>query len=467
MEQCEHGRPTNECPECAQPIASRGATEPGTEQETIALRERERVQGIIRACEAARLPLSTAKKMIDEGTSLLEAQTQVLEQLRGRSADDSGPRPGASGVRITNDPLQTTWNGIEGALLHRIAPKTFPLDDNARQYRTHSLVRTMEECLEQRGVRTRGLSRSQIVTRALHTTSDFANILDNVTNKTLRNAYEAAPQTWQPISRRIEAPDFKAINRVQLAEAPPLEKVLEHGEFTSGTIAEGKESFRLATYGKWFGLTRQALINDDLDAFGRLVTMFGQSARNLESDVVWSQILANAAMGDLNNLFSTAHGNLAGVGAAISTTSLGSGRAAMRKQTGLDGVTYLNIMARYLIVPPEKETLADQYVSVNLVASQASSVNPFSGRLTVVAEPRLNGITLDGTVIAGSAVSWYLAASTDQPIDMIEYAYLSGSDGPEVITRTGFEVDGIQVRCRHDFAAKVIDWRGLYKDPGA
>lgn len=34
-------------------------------------------------------------------------------------------------------------------------------------------------------------------------------------------------------------------------------------------------------------------------------------------------------------------------------------------------------------------------------------------------------------------------------------------------TRTGFEVDGLEIKARHDFAAKAIDWRGLYRNPGA
>src|SRR4029434_6385739 len=133
--------------------------------------------------------------------------------------------------------------------------------------------------------------------------------LADVANKTLRAAYQAAPQTFQSFSRRVEAPDFKPLHRMQLGEAPGLLKVNEHGEFKSGTIAEGREQFSLATYGRIFGITRQGLINDDLDAFGRLITAFAQSARNLESDLVYQQILGNPAMGDGITVFAVAHNN--------------------------------------------------------------------------------------------------------------------------------------------------------------
>ena len=165
-----------------------------------------------------------------------------------------------------------------------------------------------------------------------------------MSNKTLRAAYEAAPQTFAPITRRIGVRDFKPINRMQLGEAPALDQVLEHGEFTHGTIAEGKEAYALATYGRIFGLTRQALINDDLDAFGRLITSFAQSARNKESDLAWATFLQNAAMGDGVALFHANHGNLtSGPGTAISVDSLGVARAKLRAQKGLDGRTYLNL----------------------------------------------------------------------------------------------------------------------------
>jgi hypothetical protein len=50
--------------------------------------------------------------------------------------------------------------------------------------------------------------------------------------------------------------------------------------------------------------------------------------------------------------------------------------------------------------------------------------------------------------------------------DTLEYAYLEGNDGPFIETRLGFEVDGMEIKCRHDFAAKVIDWRSFSKNTG-
>ena len=66
----------------------------------------------------------------------------------------------------------------------------------------------------------------------------------------------------------------------------------------------------------------------------------------------------------------------------------------------------------------------------------------------------------------GGRFKLYLAASPNQ-IDTIEYAYLEGQQGTYIETRNGFDVDGVEIKCRLDFGAKAIDWRGLYKNPGA
>ncbi|MGY6410731.1 MAG: phage major capsid protein [Alkalilacustris sp.] len=46
-------------------------------------------------------------------------------------------------------------------------------------------------------------------------------------------------------------------------------------------------------------ITRQVLINDDLDAFTRIPAMYGNSIAQLESDVVWGIITPNPAMAQL------------------------------------------------------------------------------------------------------------------------------------------------------------------------
>lgn len=136
------------------------------------------------------------------------------------------------------------------ALLHRYSPTLFQLEDAARQYRGMTLLELARESLGNAGVNTRGLSRDEVATRSLHSTSDLPEILSAVTNKTLRQAYEAYPRTFMLFCRQVLATDFKAMHRVQLGEAPQLLEVGESGEFKRGTLGESKESYKVKTYGR-------------------------------------------------------------------------------------------------------------------------------------------------------------------------------------------------------------------------
>ncbi|WP_239031828.1 prohead protease/major capsid protein fusion protein [Paroceanicella profunda] len=434
---------------------------PAPDTEAIATRareaERDRVSTIYDLAGRLNLERGFAEDLVKRGVSVDESRRLILDQVAAKS-DETRTFPHVSVPLGGRDERITRRDAVANALLHRYSPTLFPLEDAARQYRGMTLLELARESLGNAGVNTRGLSRDEVATRALHSTSDFPEILSAVTNKTLRQAYDAYPRTFALFCRQVLATDFKSMHRVQLGEAPQLLEVGESGEFKRGTLGESKESYKVKTYGRVVAITRQVLINDDLDAFTRIPAMYGNSIAQLESDVVWGIITANPAMADGTALFHTTHKNLAGTGAALDVSSVGAARAAMALQTGLDKKTVLNIRPAFLIVPAALELKAEQLVAQNLVPAATSSVVPQSIRtLSPISEPRLD---------AASATSWYLAASPNQ-IDTIEYAYLEGQQGAYIETRNGFDVDGVEIKCRLDFGAKAIDWRGLYRNPGA
>lgn len=351
------------------------------------------------------------------------------------------------------------------AILHRADPSV-ELTAGARDFRGLSLLECAQECLSWHGVGLRTLGRSEVAERALQTSSDFPLILADVVNKTLRRSYEAAPKTFKPLGRQVSLSDFRPAHRVKLGEAPQLEEIRESGEFTRGAMAESDETISLKSYGRIVGITRKIILNDDLGAFTRLPEMFGQSAANLESDIVWGAILANPTLlTDGIAVFHGSHANLigAGSGAAPSVTSVGAGRVAMSKQTGLDGKTILNVRPRFLVVPTELEIPAQQLLFTITPNQTANVVPPAVQTLTPISEPRLSS---GANRQSGSATAWYLFADP-ATVDTFEYAYMEGQDGPYTETRQGFDVDGMEVKCRHEFGAAWIDYRGAYKNSGA
>ncbi|TBG03769.1 prohead protease/major capsid protein fusion protein [Rhizobium leguminosarum] len=406
-------------------------------------------------------------------TSVDHFRSIVLDRLAARS-EQTQTRSNI-GVDFGRGNAEQRASAIHNALMHRYNPVGIELTADGRNYRGMTLLDIGRDVLEANGISTRGMSRQEIAAQALahrsgglHTTSDFPGILSNVAHTTLRAAYAAAPQTFRPLVRETTVPDFKPVTRAQLGEAPALNKVNEHGEFKRGTLGEGKESYKIATYGKIVGITRQAIVNDDLDAFSRIPAAFGLQAAQLESDLVWAQILANPTMGDGIALFHANHKNLLTTG-AISIDTMSAGRTAFAMQTGLDGKTVLGLTPTYLIVPVALQTVAEQFIG-QIVATKTSDVVPESlKRVQIIAEGRMDaGINRpdDDIVVAGSAAAWYLAGSIVQG-DIVELAYLDGNRGVYTEQRVGFDIDGVEIKVRLDVGAKVMDWRNIAKNPGA
>lgn len=426
----------------------------------ILAEERVRASEIRSAVKLAGLEAEFAERMVDNGVALDKARGDIFAELKKRS--DKTPTITPAKIDVTRDAGDVLVRGCEEALLTRYDSKRFAPTEQGKLFRAHSLMDFAREFLQLSGVSTRGMGKMEIASlalqkRALHDTTDFPSLLANVANKTLRMAYDYAPKTYEPLTRYTEAPDFKQISRTQLGDAPQLVKVGEGGEITYGTIGDAKEVYTLATYARIIAITRQVIVNDDLDAFTRIPSQYGVSAAQLQSDLAWLQITGNPTMGDSNALFdSTNHGNYTSSGTVISVTSLGVGRSLMRKQTGLNGMK-INLTPMFLVVPTALETIADQYVTAAFLANQPSNINPFAGRMKVISEPRLD---------AASATAWYMGADTNQ-IDILEMAFLQGQQGVYVETKIGFDVDGVEMKARLDCASKVIDWRGLYKNVGA
>jgi hypothetical protein len=432
----------------------------------------QRAADITEICTRHNVP-QLAATLIRDGKTLDQAKDAVLEQIARRDAAGGG-HLNVRGIQTVTDEMQTRIEGIGEAILHRVDSRA-KLTDNGRQFRGMSLMEIGRDHLERAGVKTRGLTRMELATQVLQFrsggsmgTSDFANLLSNVANKRLRSGYEENMPSYARWARRApNAPDFKAMTVVNLAGTPDLLRTNEHGEFKYGAMTDGKETYSMVTYGRIVSFTRQALINDDLRGFDRLVTGFGNSAARLENRTVYAILTANANLADGGALFNATavttaggHANLTSSGTAISVDSLGVGRAAMRLQKGLQGEE-LNLTPAYLIVPAAKEALAYQYTSANYVPATAANINEFRAGGRTALEP-----VVEALLDASSSTAWYLAASTGA-VDTVEYCFLDGAEGPVIESEVGFEVDGISYKCREDFAAKAIDFRGLYKNNGA
>lgn len=425
-------------------------TMPETLEQTT--QTRAEINGAIRTiAETAGLTRAWADAQIDAEASVSDASAAALDEMQRRSAAQATRTTRATIGTDNTDPAVIAARAGE-ALFARSHPE-HDLSGAARDFAHMSIMDHARASVQRSGQATTGLSQDAILTRAmggLHGTSDFPLILGDAVGRELRRAYETAPSGIRQLARQSSARDFRAKSSIAMGEFSTLEKVPEGGEFKSSTIDESAESYKIETFGKIFGITRQAIVNDDLGAFTTIPNKIGTAASAFQADILVGMVTKNPAMSDGKPVFHADRGNLAETGAAPSLTTLSARRLAMRRQTTPLGVL-INATPRFLLVGPELETIAEQILT-QINATKTEDVNPF-GNLSLIVEPRLNG------------TEWYLAADPTT-IDGLEYAYLEGAPGPQVETRTGFEVDGVQFKVRLDFGAGWLDFRGWQKNEG-
>lgn len=430
--------------------------------------ERTRVTEITAAVRKAGLAETEAEDMIKRGISLDAARAEIIEKW---AANDPNKNAGGENRSVTvgQEQSEKVRKTAGDALLLRALPnaeKAMKPEEvtAAREFRGMSLLRLAEELITQSGTSTRGWSNRQIAQAALgigsrgyHATTDFPILLGDTFNRTLRASYDLAPRTFMPFCRRTTLSDFRAVSRAQISGLmDKFDEIAEGAEYKATTINEGKETYQLAKYGRKVGITWEAIINDDLSAFTRVPQAFAAKAAQKQSDLVYDILLNNPIMGDGTALFDLAgHGNyITSSGTVLNETNLDIAFQKFREQKSIEG-DYLNLTPQFLIVGPKNEVKAYKVTSTNFVpATQSNVAIPSFTGMTVIVDPRITDY------------AWFLSASPGA-VDTIEYAFLDGE--PELFTeqREGFDIDGLEIKARMIFAAKAIDWRGLFKNDGA
>lgn len=456
--QVEVRMPNNIITDDAEPIApateTRAADTPPAGEPTPAL---VRAADILTAARNAGLSAEVQAELVDAHAATPMTEERMMAEIGRRFAardQARGAGTGGSG-RVMIDEREKVRAAVSEALLHRINPRT-EMRVGGENFRGMTLIDIGRDMLMRGGENARNWERPRVAAamlgRAANGVSDFPLILANLANKTLRDAYQAAPRTFTDFVREVTVSDFKTVTRAALGDAPVLKKISEAGEITSGTMGEASEQYALATYARMIPVTRRLIINDDLNAFSRIPQMFARRAAELEGDLVYGILTGNRVMADGKALFHADHGNLAGAAAAINEAGLSAARMGMREQKGINGAL-INVTPKYLIVGPEKETEAEKMLTT-ILANATGSVNVFAGRLELRVDPRITG------------KQWFLSAEP-AAIDTIELAYLEGQVGPVVEEQAEFDVDGFKLRCLFDVEAAPIDWRGFWKNAGA
>lgn len=390
-----------------------------------------------------------ADEAIVMGVSVDEARAMVMDQLRARN----------KGVSVTMGEAESDKfrAAAQDAVLMAAGIPVAEPAPGAQELRGYSMVEMARESLRRESSSTVNFGDNMELARAaINSTSTFPAIMANLANKSVMTGFNEAETTYQIWAGKGSNRDFKEAARVALSEAGNLELVPEGGQFQQDFLGEASARTKVATYGKLFSLTRQAIINDDLGLFSKIATKYGSAAKRLVNKMVYAQLTGNVKMQDNVALFDSKHGNVAGTGEALSVKAIAKAITAMRRQKDITGDATLNITPKYLVVPPELEMVAYQIVNSTAAVDGVNSgvVNPYKGRFIVVADAELT-----------DPDAWYLVADATQH-DTIEVTYLNGVETPRLETRQGFDVDGIEYKVAFDCGVSALDFRGVYKNAG-
>jgi hypothetical protein len=282
--------------------------------------------------------------------------------------------------------------------------------------------------------------------QASFATHDISNLLAALVNKFLLSGFMAVERSWQEISAIRSVADFKAINLMRLNGSLKFQKVGNAGELKVAAVNDYKRSVNADTWGITTQLTRQDIINDDLNALSMVPQRMGRGAALAMNDTVWAAFL------DSNSTYYQSV--TAAAGNALSYAGLETAVTAYRRLNDPDG-NPLSIAPRILLVPPELEPKAVQLMTqsaliVTALGSTSSkavepSANPFVGRYKIVTS---NYLTAAAT--PANSTWWLLADPAD--LSALDVVFLNGQQVPTIEqVMIDYQLLGVGLRGYMDF----------------
>lgn len=290
--------------------------------------------------------------------------------------------------------------------------------------------------------------------QAAFSTVSLPGILSNVANKEILQGYMEEDTVWQQIAQTKSVSDFKTVTSYRMLDDMTYEKLGPGGKIKHGKT--GEESFTRSadTYAKMYSITRQDIINDDLSAFDDLRARLGRGSAMKLNDLFWETFLGN-----LGTIFTSTRTNyISGSTTNLGTdgVGLGLGQKAWRQRTSpsADGAKRVGGTAKFLLVPPELETIADAlYVGRNNSSVKVSDVNTFAGKYNPICAPQLS----DSSITGYSTTAWYLLGDKSMGSPMV-VSFLNGQQTPTVESADAdFNTLGVQFRGYHDFGVDLGD----------
>lgn len=290
------------------------------------------------------------------------------------------------------------------------------------------------------------------------TTSVLNHALANAITKRLVQDYGAQPQDWKKFCAIRAIRDYKPQYRVLLHDFAALATVNENAAYANIAWDDTRETYTPAKRGNLVVVTREAILNDDLEAVRRIPTKLAIAAATTINEFVYGLFTSNPALADTSKVFDdgtqTSHKNRGT--AALTAASLQTAITQMMKQTS-SADKRLGIRPRYLLLPPDLYWTAVTILNSTLLpGTQNNDANPLQGMLEPIVVPQFS-----------DAKDYYLMADPAQ-IECLEVGFINGQETPELLVQDNptagsvFTNDAISYKVRWEFGGGWLDYRGAY-----
>jgi hypothetical protein len=301
---------------------------------------------------------------------------------------------------------------------------------------------------------------------ATQSVSDFATLLENVLNKVLQAQYAITPDTWRKFCNISTATDFRAQPRYRWGNLSSLDTLTENGEFKNKGLSDAeKASITVATKGNIVAISRQMIVNDDMNAFTRIPAMLGRAAAlSVEVDV-YALLAQNGGDGptlsdSIAMFHASSHGANKTTGAALTAAAIDLDRVAMASQKEPNGNDFVDLRPAILVLPVglggQARVINQSQYDPDTVANKSQmKPNIVVGLFReIVDTPRITGTR-----------RYLFADPAIAPV--IEVAFLEGQQSPVLETQDAWRTDGAELKVRFDYGVAGVDFRGAVTNAGA
>jgi len=298
-------------------------------------------------------------------------------------------------------------------------------------------------------------------------TSDFTKVLANSQTKRMVREYNIGDALYRKIASVVPIDNFKTQDRVAFGEFSNLATVAEDAAYVEFTNpSEERAQYAAITKGNNIGISRRAILNDDLKAFGKLVKHISRAALRTVNQFAFDKMLnyVTAAINDgtiydTTALYTVAHNNI--TSDALTFTSLDAALVKMYNHKDMDAKQELGITPKYLVIPRDLLSTAKRILNSELIPGTTyktfNDVNPVYKSVEILVSPFLRS----------DANNWYLVA--DPMIwDGLEIGFVLGRETPTLITANQesaslmFTNDRIVYKVRHEYGGVIEDYRPFY-----